>query len=164
MPRRRLNPAHWGRATVVAALLLAPSVASASHYRLEDVTFLSPEVQEGATRFGFIDTGELLRNLLTVEQRLALAGSMGVPEAELRQVAKVCELIQIDGVGPKAARLLQAAGVTSVADLAKRDPAALRDLLVAANAREAITQVDPSPEHVQAWVAGAARAAFHVTD
>jgi predicted flap endonuclease-1-like 5' DNA nuclease len=70
--------------------------------------------------------------------------------------------MQIDGVGPKAARLLRAAGVSSVKDLSAKDPASLLNQIVEANARGRHTDVNPDLDIVEDWVERAKAAQHHV--
>ena len=60
----------------------------------------------------------------------ALAASDGHDAAEHSS-----DLILIDGIGPKAAAVLEAAGVTTLTQLAVMDEAQLREILAAAGAR-----------------------------
>lgn len=132
--------------------------AHASHYLLEDVEFFSEEARTEFDRFGIEDTEGLLRNLLTPDDRSALSFATGIEESELERIALICELLQVPGIGPRAASLLQAAGVESVMDLAGREPATLLELLVDANGGGTYTSVNPELHHVEHWVGGASEA------
>lgn len=146
----------WGIA--LAGVLALPAAAHASHYFLADVDFLSDVASEAFTRFGYDDTEELLVNLVSPESRRAIHDATGIPEAELVELARICELIQVRGIGPRAARLLIASGVQGVEDLAGRRADELLAELQAENAVGRWTTVDPHLEIVDAWVRGAADA------
>jgi predicted RecB family nuclease len=83
----------------------------------------------------------------------AVASRAGIPLDRLERAASEASLALHKGMGAPAARLLEAAGVVKVSDLASRDPAELTALLsrVAAARRETA----PRPEYVRVWVRAA---------
>lgn len=138
--------------------------ASASHYLLSDVEdAFEPALFDAFERFGCEDTEDALRWVLTPDQRRSFAGSTGLPMVQLDEVAQMLDLMQVRGVGPRAARLLIATGVTSAHDLASRDPESLLAELENVNMLEGLTSVSPSLEHVQTWVDGATRVPLRAT-
>ena len=158
------NVAKWmllGLVMTTALAVLSSDVA-ASHYRLEFLDFLDTQVVEALEAVGIQTTEDLLGRALTQEDRQRLSEETGISELELLVLARLCELLQIDGVGPRAAQLLRAAGVVSVADMATRDPAVLEGQLAAVNAVERLTGVDPNAENLVDWITGAARVPLHV--
>ena len=149
---------------VLAALLALPaSQAFAAHYYLQDVEMFDSYAEAYASQ-SFVTTRDVLVAVLTPEQRATLSETTGVPVPELATIARFLELLQVDGVGPIAARLLQAAGITSVADLAARSPAELLALLETTNAGFVYTSAHPSMHHVQGWIYEASRVEFTVVD
>jgi hypothetical protein len=146
---------------VLGALSMAP-VASASHYHLTDVDVFQGTLLEVFEAQGWQTTEDVLRGIVTTEQRNVLARASGVPQEELLQAARFLELMQIDGVGPRAARLLQAAGVTSARDLAQRNAVELLALLVATNEGLVYTSSHPLIGHVQNWIYEATQVDYHV--
>lgn len=150
-------------ATVLVSLTLVARAGSASHYDVGAVPDFEPALLAGFEQFALVDTDMVLRAFLTPTNRANFALAAGVPEARVLEVARFCELLQISGIGPRAATLLMAGGVTSVADLAARDAASLLAELENVNSVEAITSVNPSIEHVQEWIGGAQQARFLLT-
>jgi predicted flap endonuclease-1-like 5' DNA nuclease len=136
--------------------------SAASHYFLADVDFLSPVASEAFERFGYQDTEVLLRNLLTPTARRAVADATGLTEAELVSLAQMCEMLQVRGVGPKAARLLLSSGVQGPVDLATRRADELLAVVQSENAIGRWTQVDPHIEIVEQWIRDAAAAQYIV--
>lgn len=65
--------------------------------------------------------------------------------------------MRIVGVGPSYARLLEAAGVDSVPELAQRNPAHLHAALDATDAEKSIVRQRPGASAVADWVAQATR-------
>ena len=148
------------------ALLVAGSVglssAEASHYRLSVLEKFDAETLEQLHALGVITTEDFLVQALDRESRQALAEQAGLSELEVLVFARLCELLQIEGVGPRAAGLLRAAGVVSVADLASRDPVELTEQLVVVNAVEQHTGVNPAVENCVDWIQRAAEVPYHV--
>jgi len=153
---------HIINATLVVTLLI-PMGAFASHYYLEDIEFIESSVMEEFTRFGMQTTEDVLTRVQTPDARSTLSYSTGIPEARLLEIARICEFLQIRGVGPKVAHLLVATGVANVSDLATRDPLILLDELQQVNAVEVHTNVQPELRHVQEWIEGAQSATQLVT-
>ena len=151
------------RLALAVLLALPASQAFAAHYYLQDVEMFDSYAEAFAAQ-SFVTTRDVLVAVLTPEQRATLSETSGVPVPELATIARFLELLQVDGVGPRAARLLQAAGITSTADLAARSPAELIALLETTNAGFVYTSAHPSMHHVQGWIYEASRVEFTVVD
>ena len=143
---------------VLASPLLTESGAQASHYDLVDVDLVPAEVRTTLAEVGVIDTKQLLERMVSVEGRADFALLSGSDEESVMLLARTLELMQVVGIGPKAARLLMAAGVVSVSDLAGRSAGELLPLLVSANAAKQITGVDPDEAVVVDWIERAGKA------
>jgi hypothetical protein len=154
------------RLIAIAFAVLLPATAAgpayASHYYLTDITVFEETMVTEFTRFGYETTEDVLRGLLTPDLRDAFAYATGVSPGRLAEIARLCEFLQVTGIGPRAADLLMAAGVFNVADLAARDPAALVAELETVNNVERITGTNPTFDHVRDWVSGAGTASYHV--
>ncbi|MBN1947822.1 MAG: DUF4332 domain-containing protein [Bradymonadales bacterium] len=151
------NVAKWmlrGLVLSLALALLAP-MAFASHYRLAYLEFIDASVVQALEAVGIQTTEDLLARAATAEDRRRLSEETGVSELEILVLVRLAELLQVEGIGPRTAQLLRAAGVVSVADLASRNPEELALQLSAVNAVEQLTGIDPSPENLTEWIAGA---------
>ena len=136
----------------------------ASHYLLADVEGdFAPELVDAFERFGCEDTEDALRWILTPDDRRSFASSTGLSPVLLDETAQMLDLMQVRGVGPRAARLLIATGVQSAADLASRDVETLLAEVENVNMLEGLTTVSPSFEHVEAWVDAATRVPLRAT-
>jgi len=133
-------------------LLFGVTDAAASHYDLVDVELIAPEAQAKLIESGILDTKALLDVVVTSEGREAIAKVSGLQRDEVDDLAQVLEFMQIVGIGPKAARLLIAAGTPSVAALAKSTPNELLERLTTANLALQITGVDPDMAVVVDWI------------
>ncbi len=154
---------HLLRGILVALILGVAAPAFASHYFLDDISDRFSELALAEfDRFGYRTTEDVLLNVLTPEDRTVLSEATGIPGGELAEIAQMCEMLQVTGVGPRAYALLQAAGVTDVRDLAGRVPEELVAQLAAANAVHAHTGANPHLEVVVGWIGAAADVPLHV--
>jgi predicted flap endonuclease-1-like 5' DNA nuclease len=147
---------------VSTVLAIGGSSAWASHYRIGALEVFDEAQLEALRAAGVETTEEYLQRSQTRAQRQELAAQTGISELEVIVFARLCELLQIEGIGPRAAQLLRAAGVVSVEDLAAQDPVGLEERVAAVNAVEQLTGVTPSVENLTEWIAAAAGVAYHV--
>ena len=135
------------------ALIAIAMPGFASHYFVVDIADrFSPLALAEFQRFGLSDTEDVLRNVDTREDRESLASVTGISADELYRVAVMCEMLQIEGVGPRAYDLLSASGVQNIGDLATREPASLLAELEVVNSMQQLTGVNPPIELVEAWI------------
>src|SRR5690348_9580840 len=110
MPRLRLVSAF--------ALLLAPAVALASNYALEEIPQAIPAPEAAKLKgAGVSTTFELLERGADPSGRKALARKAHIPARTLLGWVQMADLLRVRGIGPDVARLLTAAGVKTVAEL-----------------------------------------------
>jgi predicted flap endonuclease-1-like 5' DNA nuclease len=143
-----------------AAGMVAP--AQAGHYFLDDIDIIPAPITVELKTLGIDSTEALLLKTLTEKDRQTLDSAVSLSLEEIQQLAQMIELMQIDGVGPKAAKLLRAAGVTSAKSLSAMDPSVLLDQVVAANAKVRYTEVNPDLFIVEDWVRQAKDVQHHV--
>lgn len=147
---------------VLVSLAIPLSEASASHYRLDELGVFSEAQRDALSALGVETTEGYLERTLDSAMRSELSAQTGISELEVLVFARVCELLQIEGVGPRAAQLLRAAGVEGAMDLASRNAEELAAAAAAVNAVEALTGVNPTVENVQSWIDGAAQVRHHL--
>ncbi len=97
----------------------------------------------------------LLEHAATPQGRTELAAASGVDEAAILAAVKRMDLMRVEGVGLVYADLLTAGNVSTVPDLARRNPANLTVTLVEVNDAQQIADEVPSEEAVTGWVAQA---------
>jgi uncharacterized protein DUF4332 len=119
---------------------------------LSELSGLDPAAAQRLRASG-IPTPELLERAVRREGPAAVASRAGIPLARVERAAREASLALHKGMGAPAARLLEAAGVEKVSDLASRDPHELTAVLsrIAAARRER----PPRPEYVRVWVRAA---------
>jgi len=153
------------KATLVPALLLlltlclVPARGEASHYLLTDLGLLAAEEVAALERVGITSSEQLLPRVIGPTERAALQRLLlpaAVSAERLRELACICDLLQLEGVGPTMVKLLRRAGVVDSRALASRDPRELAALVLQVNQREAIAGRVPEESHLAGWI-GVAR-------
>jgi predicted flap endonuclease-1-like 5' DNA nuclease len=137
----------------LALVLGQQGTALASHYAVGDIpTLISAADAEKLKKGGISTTEEMLTKGATAKDRKALAKASGLSAATLTTIARRCDLLRIKGIGPEMVLLLEAAGVKTTADLAKKEPAALTTAADAANKSKKITEKPPTEPQFKDWI------------
>lgn len=142
--------------------LMVSSVAFASNYYLSDLGRFEAAQLEVFDKNGIETTEQFLAQSLTSRARKALASRLKMSEAAVEEFARECEFLQITGVGPKAAALLRASGVSDVKALASEDPSVLLTAIKKTNAEKRITETNPTLSVVQHWITEAGKVPYHI--
>lgn len=143
---------------VFAVLALGPLVAKASHYPLNAIDIASSEETYALYKAGVTDTKSLLERAGKATGRAALSKETGLSKKRLRAVAALCDLMQIKGVGPTVARLLDRCEIPHLAALKAKslqDAAALSACMARVNRESPLTELTPSAEFVENWIRAA---------
>lgn len=129
------------------------STASASHYAVGDVpTLITAADAEKLTKAGVATTEDLLQKAGKTKDRKALGKASGLSATTLTTLVRRCDLLRIKGIGPEMVLLLEAAGVKTSAELAKKEAAALTTASDAANKSKKITEKPPTEPQFQDWI------------
>ena len=150
---------------MAATMLLIVALALpllASHYRLSSLDQFTETELEALSAQDIHTTEDFLRATLNRESRELLSQNTQIDEIDILVFSRLCELLQIEGVGPRAAHLLRAAGVVSLNDLKERDPASLAETVGRVNAAEQITGINPSVENLSTWIENANGAPYRL--
>ena len=149
---------------VVVSLVLTVWGAQgwASHYRLSSLDRFTGAQLDALSALDIETTEGFLVRTLDRAARGEVSERTGISELEVLAFARLCELLQIDGVGPRAASLLRAAGVASVSDLASRNPEELAQRVAEVNAVEMLTGVNPTAENLSDWIISAGQVPHHL--
>ncbi len=91
----------------------------------------------------------------TVEGRAELAKAAGVDKDVVQDWAHNIDLTRIPGLGPKYLKLLNAAGIETVSELAAYDADDLAALLTSVNGQDHIVGHLPSSDSIAYWVSQA---------
>jgi len=133
-------------------LLAAARSAHASHYDLSSIDLVAPAAVEVLSRLGIQTTEDLWKATRSARDVSKLARKLKVPRATVQEWAEVCDLLRLDGVGPKMARVFRLAGVRRLRDLAREDPERLTARIAEVNRREEILGKLPDVNAVRGWV------------
>ncbi|MDN5005194.1 DUF4332 domain-containing protein [Bradyrhizobium sp. GCM10027634] len=97
---------------------------------------------------GIRTTDALLEAASTAKGRKALSTKTGISEQQLLEWANVSDYMRIPGMGRAKVGLVRAAGVTTVRELAYRNPARLAQSMREANDRKKLVRILPSEKSV----------------
>ena len=147
--------------TLLGLFIYVPS-AMASHYDLADIDLVPEAVVSQLAKDKIENTEDLFAILMKKQDRKAFSKKYGMAQADVDDLAHKLELMQIVGVGPKAAKLLQLAGVDSLKTLTESKPDVLLDVLLRVNREHAITGVQPDLTVVRDWISKGKKIANHI--
>lgn len=142
-----------GTSARIAATEAAP--AQKSHlYSTLDILGIGPVYQQKLQAAGLRTALSLLETGHTRNGRLRLAQETGISPKLILTWVNHADLIRVTGAGPVYARMLEDAGVDTVAELAARNPNNLRDALETVRQKGGRTMVDrmPSTQTVADWI------------
>jgi predicted flap endonuclease-1-like 5' DNA nuclease len=121
-----------------------------------DVEGIGPTFAEKLAAAGVATTEALLERGASTAGREALARETGISERLILEWVNHADLMRLDGVGSEYADLLEAAGVDSCAELARRNAANLAQTFQELDAARPNTiRRIPSEETVAGWIAQA---------
>lgn len=101
---------------------------------------------------GVTTTEGLLKDGANPAQRATLAEKTGISGTLILKWVNRADLFRVKGIGEEYSDLLEAAGVDSVVELAKRKPENLHQTLVETNTTKKLVRLVPGAEKVAEWV------------
>ncbi|MBE7439816.1 MAG: DUF4332 domain-containing protein [Spirochaetales bacterium] len=123
--------------------------------KLEYVEGIGPKYATALRSVGVRSTGDLLKKGSTPAGRKELASNSGIPGKLILEWVNHVDLFRITGVGEEYADLLEASGVDTVVELAKRTPENLMSKMQEINGRKKLVRQLPNPGRVKEWIAQA---------
>jgi len=118
-------------------------------YPLSEIEGLSAYYAAKLKSQGIRTTTALLNAAHSVKGRKALAAKTGITEQQLLEWANFSDYMRIPGMGKAKVELVRAAGVTTVRELAQRNPARLAQSMKDANVRRKLVRTLPSEKSVE---------------
>lgn len=97
-------------------------------------------------------TESLLKVGGTKKGRKELANTTGFSTKMILEWVNRADLFRVKGIGEQYSDLLEAAGVDTVAELAKRKPESLLEALIKVNEKKNLVNQAPGLSQVKAWV------------
>ena len=120
--------------------------------KIIDVEGIGPTYAQKLTDAGVATTEALLDKGGTPKGRKEIAEKTGIGDALILKWVNRVDLGRIKGVGSEYADLLEAAGVDTVPELAKRVPANLAKKMEEVNLAKKLTRKLPTAAQVADWV------------
>jgi predicted RecB family nuclease len=124
-------------------------------YPISEIEGMSAFAASKLKSLGIRTTDALLEAARNVRGRKALSARTGISEQQLLEWANVSDYMRIPGMGKAKVNLMRAAGVTTVRELAHRNPARLAQNMKEVNTRRKLVRVLPSEKSVEQLIAQA---------
>ena len=118
-------------------------------YPLTQIEGMTAFAASKLKKLGIRTTEALLEAAHTAKGRKDLSAKTGISEQQLLEWANICDYMRIPGMGKAKTGLLRAAGVTTVRELALRNPARLAESMKDINIRRKLVHVLPSEKSVE---------------
>ena len=118
-------------------------------YPISDIEGMSAFAATKLKSVGIRTTQGLLEAAQSLKGRNALAAKTGISATQLLEWANIADYMRIPGMGKAKVGLVRAAGVTTVRELALRNPARLAQTMKDANVRHKLVRVMPSQKSVE---------------
>jgi len=118
-------------------------------YPLTQIEGMTAFAASKLKKLGIRTTEALLEAAHTAKGRRDLSAKSGIGEQQLLEWANICDYMRIPGMGKAKTGLLRAAGVTTVRELALRNPARLAESMKDINTRRKLVHVLPSEKSVE---------------
>lgn len=122
---------------------------------LVEIEGISPANAAKLNKAGVRGTNGLLEMAGSKKGRQELAKATGFAPKTILEWVNRADLFRVKGIGTQYSDLLEAAGVDSVPELAKRKPEALLEALTKANAKKSLVHQLPALSLVKDWVKNA---------
>lgn len=113
---------------------------------------IGPAYAEKLQKAGVKSVEALLAHGATPAGRKSLEEVTGIKHSQILEWVNHADLFRVIGVGEEYSDLLEEAGVDTVVELSKRNPANLHAALVEANNEKKLVRRLPTPSQVVAWV------------
>jgi predicted flap endonuclease-1-like 5' DNA nuclease len=123
-----------------------------SHLRLVEIERIGQAYAERLAHAGVSTIENLLRDGASAAGRMRIAAESGIDERKLLEWINHADLMRIKGVGSEYADLLEAAGVSTVLELANHNAERLYSTMAEVNATKKLVRRTPSLSEVQRWV------------
>ena len=140
---------------VLAASLPLASASRAQVGKLTDIEGIGPGYAARLEAAGVATPKQLLQVAGSRTGRKQLAEKAGISGETLLRFVNRADLARVKGVGTQYSDLLEAAGVDTTRELARRNPAHLLEQLTKVNGEKKLVRQLPTPAQVEGWVASA---------
>ena len=122
---------------------------------LIEVEGIGPVNAAKLNKAGVRGTNGLLKMAGTKKGRQELSKATGFSTKSILEWVNRADLFRVNGIGTQYSDLLEAAGVDTVVELAKRKPEALLESMMKVNAKKNLVNLMPAFSLVKSWVKNA---------
>lgn len=122
---------------------------------LSDIEGIGPAIAEKMRAAGITTTDELLARAGSAQGRTLTGEAVGLDATRLLRFVNHADLMRIKGVGGEYAELLEAAGVDTVAELARRKADNLHAKMAEVNAQRSLVRQLAGQSQIADWIAQA---------
>jgi predicted flap endonuclease-1-like 5' DNA nuclease len=120
--------------------------------KLAEIEGVGPVYQQKLNAAGVATTAALLEKGATQKGRKEISEKSGISDGLILQWVNHVDLYRIKGVGSEYADLLEAAGVDTVPELAKRNAQNLVEKMTATNEEKKLVRRLPILSQVENWI------------
>lgn len=120
--------------------------------KLTTIEGIGPKLAEKLKAAGVGSVEALLEQGSSKTSRLQLAEKTGIDAKRILRFTNHADLMRVKGIGDEYAELLEAAGVDSVPELARRNPENLRQKLSEVNEEKELVRSLASEKQVSGWI------------
>jgi len=124
-------------------------------YPIAEMQAIAPFYKIKLKAAGIRSTTKLLQRAATPKLRKELAQSTNIPMRLILDWANIADLTRVTVIALDYAELLSAAGVNTVKDLGRRNPATLVARMADLNARSKRVELLPQEKRVARWIEAA---------
>ena len=137
---------------VIVTSPILENTSSQEHTELSLIEGISKDDAKKLINAGATSVERYLQLCKTKHDRHEFAKKSGIEESLILKWANYADLIRIDGIGGKYARLLEAGGVDTVPELSNRNAKNLYQKLAEVNKGETFTKRLPTEEMIKDWI------------
>jgi len=123
--------------------------------RITEIEGIGPAIAKKLSAVGITKLDDLLEKCGSANGREEIAAKTGLSKNDLLEWANHADLFRISGVGSEYLDLLEAAGVDSCPELARRNAANLVKAMEKVNEEKKIVRRIPTESMVESWIAQA---------
>ena len=121
-------------------------------YKIEQIEGIGPHFGARLVAAGVQTSDDLLNRTASADARQQLAMATGLSTVQLTTWRHQADLMRISGIGSEYGQLLEAAGIETVRELARREPENIVNLLDRVNEQKQLTRQLPPLKTVSKWV------------
>jgi hypothetical protein len=125
-------------------------------YSIAEIRAIEPFYATKLKSVGIRSTAKLLERGSTPKRRKQLSEQAGIPMESVLKFVHLADLMRVPGIAADYSELLVAAGIDTVKELKRRNPARLVGRLAEVNGKKPYVEFLPSEKRVARWIEEAA--------